>query len=431
MAIVFVVAMCFSGLVFPSKAYADGELTSITVTPEEGIIPAIGQTIEYTALAYYAGQLDPVDVTDSATWAINNPGIASNDGEGKFTGKASGDTWVSASYGGAVSWAGLSLWAPGMNVGPGKPEEPSYFDIWANNCKDLSWSLVVNNGSADIVTLGGIILNNNWYNSYNYPLPEGNYTATFSVGGIVQATKTFSVKEFESSLTTSVGYAGETTTFTLKASNSSGGTAYFLLRKVIDDFYYEFVYDEDIPIGSNDWSYEINQTLTEGRYSVYFTVNDAIAGGDDFSVVNRPSPAPKPLTPEEQASLDLSIERQVAIYGANNVGFVKTLYDNILGRAADEGGLNDWVTALNEGRITLRDVVFGFVFSKELEPVVSPAGPEEYITFLYENVLGRSPDPDGLNSWITNMQQGMTKEEVLLHFVDSEEFNKICEMFGL
>ncbi|MHB1376515.1 MAG: DUF4214 domain-containing protein [Candidatus Humimicrobiaceae bacterium] len=143
-----------------------------------------------------------------------------------------------------------------------------------------------------------------------------------------------------------------------------------------------------------------------------------------------PAPA-KPLTPEEQASLDLSIEEQVAVYGASDVGLTKTLYDNILGRAADSEGLNDWVTALNEGSITLGDVVFGFVFSKELESKISPAGPEEFMTFLYKNVFDRNPDPDGFNNWVTLMQNGMTKEEVLLHFIDSGEFKSICEMFGL
>lgn len=350
MAIVFVVAMCFSGLVFPSKAYADD------------------------------GTID-------------------------------------------------------MDVYPGKSGELSYFDLYAENCNGFSWSLSVNDGAEDIIVLRGTITYDSWDAHYYFYLSEGDYTATFSVVGVDPKTVNFSVEDFASSINVFPGYAGETTTFILNVSSLSGGTAYFSLRKVIDDFYYEPVYAEDgIPIDSDDWSYEINQTLAEGHYSVYFTVNDVIAGGDDFSVVNRPtapSAPPKPLTPEEQAALDLSIEKQVAIYGANNVGFVKTLYDNILGRAADEGGLNAWVTALNEGKITLRDIVFGFVFSKELESVISPAGPEEYITFLYENVLGRSPDPDGLNNWITNMQNGMTKEEVLLHFVDSEEFNKICEMFGL
>ena len=144
------------------------------------------------------------------------------------------------------------------------------------------------------------------------------------------------------------------------------------------------------------------------------------------------APAPsKPLTPEEQASLNLSIAEQVDLYGATNIGFTKMLYDNILGRVSDAGGLDDWVTALNNGTITLGDVVYGFVFSKELEPIISVASPEEFITFLYENVLDRNADPDGFNNWVTLMQNGMTKEEVLLHFIDSDEFKSICEMFGL
>jgi len=103
----------------------------------------------------------------------------------------------------------------------------------------------------------------------------------------------------------------------------------------------------------------------------------------------------RPLTPEEQASLDLSIEQQADLYGKDNIGFVKMLYNNILGRASDDGGLNDWVTALNNGTITLGSVVYNFVFSKELEPIISPASPEEFITFLYKNVLNREQDSEG------------------------------------
>ena len=144
-----------------------------------------------------------------------------------------------------------------------------------------------------------------------------------------------------------------------------------------------------------------------------------------------PSTPPKPLTAEEQAALDLSIAQQVDLYGASNIGFIKMLYDNILGRVSDDGGLNDWVTALNNGTITLGDVVYGFVFSKELEPMISSFSNEEFITFLYENVLDRNADPDGYAGWLVNMSAGMTKEEVLLHFIDSTEFKDICIMFGL
>jgi hypothetical protein len=143
------------------------------------------------------------------------------------------------------------------------------------------------------------------------------------------------------------------------------------------------------------------------------------------------APTPPPLTPAEQASLTLSITQQVDLYGVSNIGFTKMLYDNILGRSAESEGLNDWVTALNNGTITLGSVVYNCVFSEELKPEISSFTDEEFVNFLYKNVLNREQDPDGYNNWVSLMQNGMTKEEVLLHFIDSGEFKNICEMFGL
>ncbi|MHB8280429.1 MAG: DUF4214 domain-containing protein [Candidatus Humimicrobiaceae bacterium] len=189
--------------------------------------------------------------------------------------------------------------------------------------------------------------------------------------------------------------------------------------------------------GSGQWNFF--GTIAQGPNGEYIITSNAgrTTSGRDIVKVTKTStttastPTSKPLTPEEQASLNLSIAQQVDLYGATNIGFTKMLYDNILGRVSDAGGLDDWVTALNNGTITLGDVVYGFVFSKELEPIISVASSEEFITFLYENVLDRNADPDGFNNWLTLMQNGMTKEEVLLHFIDSGEFKNICEMFGL
>ena len=75
------------------------------------------------------------------------------------------------------------------------------------------------------------------------------------------------------------------------------------------------------------------------------------------------------------------------ILSETNTGFVKMLYDNALGRVSDDGGLNDWETALNNGTITLGSVVYDFVFSKELGLIISPASPEDFITSFYFRVL--------------------------------------------
>jgi len=142
------------------------------------------------------------------------------------------------------------------------------------------------------------------------------------------------------------------------------------------------------------------------------------------------STPPRPLTAEEQAALNLSLAQQVDLYGASATGFVKMLYDNILGRAADSEGLNDWVTALNNGMMP-SEVAFDLVFSDELKSKISSMSSEEFVTFLYKNVFNRQPDSEGYAGWLNAMNDGMSKEEVLIHFLDSTEFKDICIMFGL
>ena len=150
------------------------------------------------------------------------------------------------------------------------------------------------------------------------------------------------------------------------------------------------------------------------------------AATETGTVASTPS---KPLTPEEQVLRNLSIGQQVDLYGKTTTGFTKMLYDNILGRVPDDEGLNNWVTALNNG-MTPGKVVFNLVFSEELKSKISSASSEEFVTFLYKNVLDRNPDSEGYNGWLSAMKNGMSKENVLLHFIEGDEFKNICTMFN-
>ena len=153
---------------------------------------------------------------------------------------------------------------------------------------------------------------------------------------------------------------------------------------------------------------------------------------DDFTLTENPSAAPsRPLTPQEQVLLNLSLGQQADLYGRTTTGFVKTLYDNILGRVPDDNGLNNWVTALNDGTMEPKDVVYNLVFSTELQPKISSMSPEEFVTFLYKNVFNREPDSSGYANWVSILKSGKSKLDVLLLFLDSSEFKNICEMFGL
>jgi len=173
-----------------------------------------------------------------------------------------------------------------------------------------------------------------------------------------------------------------------------------------------------------DYSVPVIYTVTAGDGSTQEYIVTVTAAAQPGS--SAPPSDSSPLTPEDQALMDLSIAEQVEAYGATDCGFIRTCYDCILGRASDEQGFNDWATALSEGSIDIKTIILGFVFSEELECIISPAGPEEFIDFLYKHIFNREPDAGGYADWVTLMQNGMTKEEVLLHFIDSEEFKNIC-----
>ena len=100
---------------------------------------------------------------------------------------------------------------------------------------------------------------------------------------------------------------------------------------------------------------------------------------------------------------------------------VYRLYHATLGRDPDGGGLAGWTNALAGGQ-SLESVAGGFVGSTEFETVYGALDDEAFVTLLYNNVLNRSPDAGGLASWVGRLSDGDTRAEVVLGFSQSPEF---------
>lgn len=77
--------------------------------------------------------------------------------------------------------------------------------------------------------------------------------------------------------------------------------------------------------------------------------------------------------------------------GGTNRGFVAGLYRDILGRSPDAAGLNSWVNLLNSGRASRQSVASGFYASTESR--------RDRVTALYREILNRRPDSSGLSYW--------------------------------
>lgn len=109
-------------------------------------------------------------------------------------------------------------------------------------------------------------------------------------------------------------------------------------------------------------------------------------------------------------SFDHSLERQ------NNE--VNDLYNKVLKRQADPDGLNSFSTLLKQGRSTaqIEEIMYA---SPEYQATHTDAS--SFVTGLYHDSLGRSPDAGGLDSWKASLAAGTSRDQVSAAFMGSTE----------
>jgi hypothetical protein len=99
--------------------------------------------------------------------------------------------------------------------------------------------------------------------------------------------------------------------------------------------------------------------------------------------------------------------------------FVAGEYKTFLGRAPDSGGLQSWVSQLQNG-MTPETVEAGIISSAEY---LRNNGNDntQWLTSLYNSLLGRAPDTTGLNEWLNALAAGMTPNQVAMDIAGSPE----------
>jgi hypothetical protein len=100
---------------------------------------------------------------------------------------------------------------------------------------------------------------------------------------------------------------------------------------------------------------------------------------------------------------------------------VDQFYATYLHRAADAPGRAGWINALLGG-MSEEAVARGFLASDEYRQ--AHASPTAYLFGLYADVLGRSPDPDGLDGWQQAAQDGLSREALADGFLRSAEADR-------
>jgi len=107
-------------------------------------------------------------------------------------------------------------------------------------------------------------------------------------------------------------------------------------------------------------------------------------------------------------------------YGSlSNGDFVTLVYQNVLGRSPDPGGYAYWVGQLSSGAQTRGQVMLGFSESPEYKALMSH---EVLVTMTYVGMLRRSPEQGGFEFWVGYLDGGNSELSLIDEFLNSQEY---------
>ncbi|WP_321311668.1 DUF4214 domain-containing protein [Halarcobacter sp.] len=107
--------------------------------------------------------------------------------------------------------------------------------------------------------------------------------------------------------------------------------------------------------------------------------------------------------------------------------FIERFYQNILGRTADSGGMSTWLDVIQNQ--SAAQVAMGFLNSQEF--INLNLTNEEFLDVMYQTMFNRVADDGGKNDWLNKMNNGRTKQSVMFGFFQSQEFKNLTDSFGV
>ena len=106
------------------------------------------------------------------------------------------------------------------------------------------------------------------------------------------------------------------------------------------------------------------------------------------------------------------------------------LYTAAFGRFPDQSGINYWTQLANDGIINYRGMANEFIQSDEFITRFGDNVPsDKFVSNLYQNILGRTPEREGWRFWVDQLSNGLPKNELLIEFANSEENIQLYNSF--
>jgi hypothetical protein len=119
------------------------------------------------------------------------------------------------------------------------------------------------------------------------------------------------------------------------------------------------------------------------------------------------------LSDEQMEAAFISSPEYLQHHGGPGEAWIRSLYQDVLGRTADTAGLTFWQQALANG-LTPAEVAQGFTASTEREG--------QRVGDDYQRFLGRAPTAVEVESGVDQLRHGRGNEDLIVRLVTSDEY---------
>ena len=152
-----------------------------------------------------------------------------------------------------------------------------------------------------------------------------------------------------------------------------------------------------------------------------FTVQKRIAGVVDMPMLNAAVNAIRSGASPEHQVVQLVDQPGFSAKKAP----VTRLYWAYFKRRPDLGGLNYWIDQYATGAASLQKISLAFANSSEFKTKYGFTSSALFVTLVYQNVLEREPEPGGLAYWAKQIDQGTSRGQVMTSFSESSEGKRV------
>ena len=128
---------------------------------------------------------------------------------------------------------------------------------------------------------------------------------------------------------------------------------------------------------------------------------------------------PDPATPDELATLFASRP----LHRGHST--ILRLYWAVLGRQPELAGADYWVNVYDAELLTTLQIAGYFATSAEFAATYGVAvSDEDFVALAYRNVLGREPELEGFHYWISQLDRGLSRGDMILYVSLAPEFTR-------